>query len=391
MEMRSPHILILPSWYLPLGGSFCRDQAIALQNKGINISILANVELPWTQMGLKTLTLPWGFFSQTEAGIPTHRHYMRRIPRSEKANFHRWVDSTLKQFDHYIARNGKPDLIHAHSAMWAGYAAALIREKHNIPYLITEHRGRFSERSQSPHTTPKTWQIPLLQKAFSNAEILIPVSSLLVARLSELSGHQTPVCPVSNIVDTDFFCPPDARTATDKFTFFTANSFDDAKAYDILLEAFDRVCAQQPDVRLVIAGGGFRNPAFQNMLKNCKAAPKISFTGFLDRTGIRQNLWSAQAFVLASRVESQSIAVLEAMSTGLPVVCTEVVPDEVVTPQTGYKVPVNDASQLAEAMLRMVQNRQTFSPQAIVVQARNISAPDVVAQKLIEIYKQILP
>ncbi len=390
METRSPKILILPSWYLPMGGSFCRDQAIALQNKGIDVTILANVELPWTQMGIKSLTLPWGFFSQTEEGIPTHRHYLRRIPRSETANFHRWVSSTLKQVDHYIATHGKPDLIHAHSAMWAGYAAALIREKQNIPYIITEHRGRFSERAQSRHTIHKKWQIPCLQKAFSDAELLIPVSSLLVSRLTELSGHKSPVIPVSNIVDTDFFQPLLSRPATDHFTFFTANSFDDAKAYDILLEAFDQVCTQHSNVNLVIAGGGFQNSAFRAMLKNCKAANKITFTGFLDKTAIRQNLWSAHAFVLASRVESQSIAVLEAMSTGLPVVCTDVVPDEVVTPQTGYKVPVNNAVQLAEAMHRMVQNSQSFSPQTIVAQARNIASPDVVAQKLIDIYHQIL-
>jgi L-malate glycosyltransferase len=378
-------ILILPSWSIPL----CQEQALGLKETGAEVAILSNVELPWTKYGFKTLFFRWGFFASTEGGILYYKHYSRRVPRCEKLNFRRWVDSTLRQFDFYVRSYGRPDIIHAHSSIWAGYAAFLIKQKYNIPYVITEHRGRFSEKAESLQATIKDWYVTYLEKAFSQSGFNIPVSSLLVKKIDALSGNHGRIAPISNVVNTDFFYPVERRPKQEPFTFFTANSFDDAKGYDVLLKAFDAVCGKK-DVRLIIAGDGFDIPLFQAYLSGCKNRKKVTFAGYLQKEAVRQNLWEADAFVLASRVEAQPVAVLEALSTGLPVVCTEVVPPEVIVPGTGYQVAVNRADLLAQAMVEMVENRDAFDEEFIAQHARSIADPKVVVQKLIAVYTSVL-
>lgn len=383
-------ILILPSWYIPEGGYFCQDQAIALKMQGIEVSVLANVELSWKKYTYRMLSLPYRPFVTEERGIFTFRHYRRRVPFCERTNIRMWSQQTLRIFDEYTERYGKPDLVHAHSAMWAGYVAYQIKQKYGIPYVVTEHRGRFSERSESVNAQIKDWYKPLLRDAFSNASMVIPVSGLLIKRITEYMEDAGPIEVVSNIVDTDFFYTKTNGPKNKVFTFFTANSFNEVKGYDILFKAFDEVCKSDREVRLVIAGGGFEGSSFGELVKDFRNTERVTFTGFLDKEEIRDHLWKADAFVLASRVESQSIAVLEALSTGLPVVCTDVVPREVIVEGVGYSVPINQPEALAKAMLKMMDERNQFDSGMIAQHAQNIASPDVVARKLITIYRQVL-
>jgi Glycosyltransferase len=141
---------------------------------------------------------------------------------------------------------------------------------------------------------------------------------------------------------------------------------------------------------LVIVGDNFEDKAFQKVLSGCMHRDRIVFTGWKDSRGVLSELQKADSFVLASRVEAQSIAVLEAMSTGLPVVCTEVVPEAIVTPKEGYRVPVEDVVALADAMKTMIFNRDKFDGKAISAHVNLVSGPDVVTEQMISIYEKVL-
>lgn len=384
-------VLILPSWYLPEGGQFCKEQALRLNEAGIDVAILANVELSWKKYGFRAFTYPYGFNSCYEDGILTFRHYSFRVPRSEKLNQQKWIKSTLKQFESYVRHHGMPDIIHAHSSMWAGYVAFLIKHKYNVPYVITEHRGRFSAMSRPNIITFRDWYTPFLEKTFSNADYIIPVSSLQKDKIRVFSGLNNHIQVVSNIVDTDFFSLniKEKKVCT-QFTFFTANSFDDAKGYDILLRAFDLTCENYSDVRLVIAGRVLDHPVFRIFYDQCKHKEQIMFTGFLSKEKVREQLWLADAYVLASRTEAQPVSVLEALSVGLPVVCTEVVPKEILTKEVGFRCPVNDPHALSTAMQTMVKSESSFNRLNISEHLKGIASPEAVVSQLINIYNQIL-
>ena len=133
------HILEIPSFFPPYGGLFCLDQAKALVAQGHEVRILSNVQLG-VSIGLKDyLTLPYGRYEHLMDGIMVYQSYQRGVPKLIRHNVSRWVSIVLSMFADYVKQYGKPDILHAHCAKWAGYVAMLIGEKFHIPYIITEH------------------------------------------------------------------------------------------------------------------------------------------------------------------------------------------------------------------------------------------------------------
>lgn len=385
-------ILQLPSWYLPLGGQFCLNQSLALQEQGIEVHILANVILPWRKFKFSVFSYPIRSFFTEENGIPMYRYYSWRYPFVDIPNIEKWIKKTVDLFGEYKEKYGLPDIIHVHSSMWAGYAAALIKEKYGVPYVITEHRGIFGVKTNYAKRKFKKSYKPYLIKAFSDADYIIPVSYQLIAKISEYLIKNVPIKPVSNMLDTSYFYPIERKkiNSDDKFTFVSVNGFIPVKGYEYLLPAFDKVCKKKSNVYLRIVGEDFEKKSFQKLLSKSKNLHKISFSGELNREGVREELWKADAFVIASIVESQSLATVEAMSTGLPVVGSEVIPEDMLTTVSGYRVPVENISKLADGMVKMVDNRNDFDGYKIAEHIKQIVSKETVAAQLIEIYKEVL-
>lgn len=385
-------ILQLPSWYLPEGGQFCLDQSLALQEQGLEIHILANVVLPWRRYKLSVFRYPIRPFFTEENGITMYRYYSWRYPFVDKLNIEKWTKKTVDLFGEYEEKYGLPDIIHVHSSMWGGYAAALIKEKYGVPYVITEHRGIFGVKTKYAKQKFRKSYKPYLIKAFSDADYIIPVSYQLISKISEYLNKNVPIKPVSNILDTSYFYPIERKKINqdDTFTFVSVNGFIPVKGYEYLLPAFDKVCKKKSNVCLRIVGENFEKKSFQKLLRKSKNLHKISFAGELNREGVREELWKADAFVIASIVESQSVATIEAMSTGLPVVGTEVIPEDMLTEVSGYRVPVENVSKLADGMLKMVDNRNNFEDYKIVEHIKLIVDKEKVTTQLIEIYKDVL-
>ena len=388
-------VLILPSWYYPMGGEFCRDQALALTRSGLRTDILAPVLLPWRMYAKTLLFDSWDAQLWCDEGILTYRKFFRRVPFCDIANIVRWANFTLLCFEEYERLFGRPRVIHAHSSTWAGYAAFLLYKKYGIPYVLTEHRGIFGMKSELAANSFKPTHTPFLESAFSNARVILSVSDQLVPKIREYLTREVPIEVLSNMVDTSFFVPSKAPKDIHPFRFITMNSYRDVKGYDILLPAFGAFCRRlqkdenSPMAELWIGGDGFENSDFQRILSECDFPAQIHFLGWLSPEEVRKRLYESNAFVLASRVESQSIAVLEALSTGLPVVCTEVVPEEIVGSAQGLRVPVEQIEALSEALYQMYYTVDSYSPEALSAHVGKIASPHHVVSCLKEIYSKI--
>lgn len=380
-------ILQLPSWYLPEGGQFCLNQSLALQEKGIKIHILANIVLPLRRYNLRLLKYPFKAFFTKEDGVLTYKYYSWRFPVSDSINTKKWIKKTLNLFDEYVKKEGLPDIIHAHSSMWGGYAAALIKKKYGIPYLITEHRGRYSENSYKQDGLFKEFYKPYLESAFLNADKIITVSDQLHKKIKEYGNSN--IETISNIIDSNFFTF-DKIIKKSAFTFINANSYDFAKGYDILLPAFDKLCQKFPESRLIILGDKFNTTEFQEIYNKRSFKRNIILLGHQNKEGVRKYLNSSNSFVLSSRIESQSSAVLEAMCCGLPVVCTDVVPAEIAKSEYTIQCKKNNIEELSEAMKKMIIDYNNYDPSSIRNFAISICSKEIVTQKIINVYKSIL-
>lgn len=391
MSKKTPiHVLQLPSYFIPMGGEFCMDQSVALHKMGIDVSIVANVILPF-RLAFHVRRFPLFPIVRKENGIQVHRYFQRNIPKSDEMNLQRWIETTSRMVASYIQQNGEPDIIHAHSWKCAGYVCALTKEKYQIPYVITEHSGSLNPKSNRINELlANPWFSDKMLKAYNQADAIIGVSNEVIEGIRSFIKADIPMFRVSNLIDLDFFSPPPKRESHGEFVFAAANSNLPVKAYDILFQAFDLLCDKKPNVRLRIAGDGFKNRASKQMIAQCAHRDKIDFLGWQSPEGVRQLLWEADAFVLPSREESQSIAVLEAMSTGLPIVGTHVVPSEVLTPEVGYRVAINQPQVLAMAMLDMIHNQCNFNSEVIINHAHQLADPNRVTEQLLSIYNSIL-
>ena len=129
-----------------------------------------------------------------------------------------------------------------------------------------------------------------------------------------------------------------------------------SKRYDLLLEAFAEVKARMPLAHLVVAGQA-KGPLYEGLLGLRSALGlegSVHFLGF--REDVPQVLQGIDLFVLSSGDEGFSLATVQAMATGLPVVATrcggpeEILEDGV----TGRLVSVDDPMSLAEGILEVL-------------------------------------
>ena len=382
-------VLLLPAWYLPEGGQFVRHQAIALREQGVDVRILANVTLGWHKykwQAFNVASYPLTPFFTEEDGIQVLRSYTRPVPKATVLNIRLWTRRTLRMYDAYVQRYGHPDLIHAHSATWAAYAAALIKQKYGTPYVLTEHRGMFGCRSDYAREFFRKEFEPFFRIGFSSASCIIPVSDQLIPTIRTYCDRDVPFRVISNMVDTDYFCPLPRTRASQTVEFVSVNGFYREKGYDILLPAWDLLCDRRKDVHLTIVGENFDRPDFRVMWSSCRHQESVTFTGELTRDGVRENLRKADAFVISSRVEAEPVAVLEAMATGLPVVASDVVPEYEMPSSCGIRVPVEDPVALADALDSMADSFGRYDSAAIRNHTIAIASRRNVTAQLIDVY-----
>lgn len=106
-----------------------------------------------------------------------------------------------------------------------------------------------------------------------------------------------------------------------------------------------------------IAGNGDAEP-YRALAERLGIDDRLEFLGWVDSPQARALLASSDMFVLPSRHEGLSMAILEAMSFGVPVVATPVgdVREAVEDGVTGRIVPVQDPASLARALAELVRD-----------------------------------
>lgn len=141
---------------------------------------------------------------------------------------------------------------------------------------------------------------------------------------------------------------------SEQFVWLAVGRFADAKDYPNMLQAFAKVHALRHEARLMIAGLGEQMEATRQLARTLGLNDSVRFLGL--RKDISALMNAADGYVMSSAWEGLPMVLLEAASTGLPMVATDVGGNrEVVREgQTGYLVPPKNAESLSTAMLRLM-------------------------------------
>ncbi len=142
-------------------------------------------------------------------------------------------------------------------------------------------------------------------------------------------------------------------------TISTVGNIRRIKGHDLFIRAAASIVSQFPEASFNIAGDVLEPDYFielQHLILELKLSDRFHFTGGV--TSIREYLKASDVFVLPSRSEGFSNAILEAMAASLPVVATNVGgnAEAVADGVTGFLVPPEDPDALADRISRLLSD-----------------------------------
>jgi len=144
-----------------------------------------------------------------------------------------------------------------------------------------------------------------------------------------------------------------------KTVLYIASQFSKAKGVDEVLASVQRVSKRHKDILFVLVGGGKEKRQMIHECRRIGIADHVFFTGFLSKEQIVPILHAADIFILPSHSEGFPYVILEAMSSGLPVIATPVgaIPELIQEGKNGYLVNVGDSVRLADYIDILLRNK----------------------------------
>jgi glycosyltransferase involved in cell wall biosynthesis len=264
-----------------------------------------------------------------------------------------------------LLRRERPDVFHAHmsspvACKW-GLAAALAAR---VPAVL----GTVQVGGYEPPKRSAYWQLRALAQGVDR---YLAVSRDIARELVErLDWPEAKIEVVHNAVDRRGFevsAPPGLReqlgASKPRPLVLTPARLDAQKGHRTLFEAI----AQVPDAVFVLAGDGPEREPLETLAKELGIAERVRFLG--RRDDVPQLLATCDVFALPSLYEGSSLAVLEAMAAGVPIVSSAIGgTDELIEDgSSGLLVPPGNAEALAAALRRLLDDpglRERLAAQA---------------------------
>jgi glycosyltransferase involved in cell wall biosynthesis len=277
---------------------------------------------------------------------------------------------------------GPLDLLHGHF-----YANArplpTVSRRLDLPYVVTEHSSALTQ--QSPDQTVSNVGRRIAGRVYAHAEYVLVVSRALLESIEGL-GLRGRFVIVNNPVDTSAFGLAVGYTGGPFRVVCTAR-LDPVKRLDVLLHAAALLFARGVDLQMTIFGDGSERETLVSIARDLGLIHRVLFAGLRPRHEIFEALAQAHAFSLVSSIETQSLGIIEALCTGLPVIATAVggIP-EIVGAADGILVAPGDASAVADALEAVTRGTRRFTAAAIANRARDRFSSQAIAGRLAEIY-----
>ena len=246
------------------------------------------------------------------------------------------------------------DLVHMnimHPAIWQ---ALYIKWVKKTPYLVSENWHGFQNLKNE---RIGILQSILIKKGFKNAYAICPVSEQLLKGMID-QGLNANYHVVPNVVNTKLFKPV-SRTYRTKFKFLHVSTLDDdIKNVSGIIQAFSKL--QNEKATLKIIGEGDKSYII-DLINKYKLNDKIEVEGEKTYNEIAIEMQNANAFVLFSNIENLPLVLIEAMSTGMPIITTNVggIP-EIFNSFAGYMIKPKEEEELYLSMKSMIANYDQF-------------------------------
>ncbi len=257
------------------------------------------------------------------------------------------------------------DVIHAHSALPCGHAAALLSQHLSIPFVVTLH-GLDVFNTCFVDGTPVGWRRRASIDVYRAASNVICISARVQRILQDGMQGDIRSAVVYNGTDTDFFSPapagaPTAAPTPPEHEILVVGNLIVDKGHELVLRAIRNLATSFPQLRCRIIGEGPDRARLESLAVELGIAQRVRFEGKRSRSEVAAAMRACSLFVLPSRYEGLGCVYLEAMACGKPVIaCRGQGIDEVIEHgKNGWLIPnwvnateLDDLAQGVSALLR---------------------------------------
>jgi len=249
-------------------------------------------------------------------------------------------------------------VLHAHHLYLEAMAAAWLGLRTGLPAIAKMACGGLDGDFARLRRTGLIVGLPLLRR-------LRRVVAISAETEAELLAHGFPadqIARIPNGVDPIRFAPapnPEVASQQQGFgpeTVLFLGRLDAQKGLDVALDAWVQVTARRPTAHLILAGDGPARTGLEEKVRGLGLADRVSFLGV--RPDPERLLQASQIFILPSRSEGMSNALLEAMATGLACVASRIGGncDLLEDGRTGLLTPPGDVETLADSLCALLED-----------------------------------
>ncbi len=264
-----------------------------------------------------------------------------------------------------ILRKERPDVFHIHSSKM-GAIGALAGRLAGVRVVFTAHAWAFNEpRGLLAKTVIRliAWFTVLLSHRTIAVSESVRTQMRLPFTRRKIAVIHNGIAPRQSLPRSEARLRlaenvPPLNVARDAFWFGTFAELHPVKGLDVAIEAMRTVVRKDSRAHFVIAGDGDERASLERRVREAGLVNNVHFLGFVPDAGMF--VAAFDCFLVPSRSEALSYAILEAGAAGLPVIATRVggIP-EIIDETTGVLVPPDDAPALADAMTHALTHPET--------------------------------
>ena len=286
------------------------------------------------------------YFRQTEADS-----LYARIQYNLK--FHQYTKRLLGSL---FKKYGQPAALHVHVPLKMGRIALWAKKKWGIPFLVSEQSSKYIGDDKDQFDKRSSFYKSEVKRVFQQAIAITNVSQT-IALVLEKKFHLKKIRVIHNVVDTSLFFYKGEKAARSPFQFLHASTLAAHKNPKGLINAFCELYTRRQDFELVVIGG----QANSELLSENFKAPWLKWEGYQPHSQVPGYMNWADAFVLFSWSENFPCVTVEALCTGIPVICSNAGGcAEAISRSNGIVVTPGDEHALVDALNSIIEKRDDY-------------------------------
>lgn len=242
------------------------------------------------------------------------------------------------------------------STIPAGTVAWLLNRIYKIPYLVWIS-GPDIPGFERRYDWLYPWLTPLIRQVWRSASVVI-VKCREEAEMIHTITPDLLLEKIPNGADLSGFIPREPNTDTTSLKVICVARLIQRKGQHHLLQATRQLIAEGINIQVELVGTGDSLTEYRRLARDLSIEKSVHFCGYVPREQISDYYSKADVFVLPSYNEGMSLAALEALASGLPLVLTKTggAGDLVDPGVNGFLVDWGDVDALANALRKFYRN-----------------------------------